>query len=258
MARRFLVFNLILGAALLAIRLFAWPTGPDLLPEGLVAVPGHIDGRHVVVASRLGGRLARVPVTVGECVGEGQVVAELEDAGLAARTREAKRDLKQAREAVRRLSPEPDAARPQPEAASQAALVQAMTRERQAQLRLNRLEADRLRRMITSPFTGVVAAVAVTPGDRLAPGAPVADLVDLETQRFTGRLPDAEAARLRIGLPGDVRLPGRPRRTVPAVVVALAKDPRRSGFSLVTMAFAAEQAPCLLPGQPASALLLSP
>ena len=212
------------------------------------------------------GRIKRLPVAVGDCLVKGQVVAELEDETLLARDRQARHDLEQARGLVRALDSELEPLRQEAGAATdrqamsarEDALRQAKIREGQAQACLDRLETALLAHMIVSPVNGVMAKLPVAVGEDLAVGAPVADIVDLDSLHFTGNLPTAPASWVRVGLPGDVRLAARPHQVLPAVVVALDREPARPGAARVTMTFAGELARCLPAGEAASALIVRP
>lgn len=262
MGKRLLLVNVILGVALVAIRLFFWPAEPERLPVGLVAVDGRIDGQHTMVVTPQTGRVKRLPIAVGDCLVKGQVVAELEDDTLLDRDRQVRRDLEQARARVRFLATELDAlAREsgtgQGLAAKQESLARAKAQEAKAQTVVDQTETALLARLVTSPVNGVVVGVSSAAGDAVVAGSPLASLVDLDTLHFTGHLSETQAAHLRVGLPGDIRPADMPQRPFPAIVTGLTKGQDRPDTVHVTLTFSGELLRCLLPGQTASALILS-
>lgn len=262
MVRRLLIGNLILGAALLVVRLFFWPAQVVPVPKGLVEVAGHIDGRSVLVDAGSSGRVKRLAVSVGDCLVKGQVVAELEDGDLLVQDQSVRADLKASRERVRQAVTDLENLRRdggigEDLAAAQDALAQARAQAERVQQRVDRIETALFARQIVSPVSGAVASLSVAVGSPVEAGKPVASVVDYDSLHFTGGLSEAQGDQLRVGLPGDIRLADLPQHLFPAAVVSLVTGGDQPERVRVSLTFLGEIHSCLLPGQAASALILA-
>lgn len=91
--------NLTLVAGLAAVVLVAAVAGyamlsrPTPLPEGLIQANGRIEGDHVIVASKVPGRIAKLHVREGDTVVPGQVLALIDDTAAQARVNQARAAL---------------------------------------------------------------------------------------------------------------------------------------------------------------------
>lgn len=80
----------VLVAAVVAYAMLSRPTP---LPEGLIQANGRIEGDHVIVASKVPGRIAKLSVREGDTVVPGQVLALIDDAAAQARVNQARAAL---------------------------------------------------------------------------------------------------------------------------------------------------------------------
>ncbi len=71
---------------------------------------------------------------------------------------------------------------------------------------------------IAAPAAGVVATRVVDPGDVVAAGAPLVDLVDLDRVYLKVYIPERWIGRLRLGLPARIWVDAFPDTPFPATV----------------------------------------
>jgi HlyD family secretion protein len=244
------------------------------LPENLVTVDGRIEGRHVLVASRIAGRVKRLAVAPGDVLVKGQVVAELEDDALLDKVVQVRRDLGETLARMHAITRELAASRLDVPPVGQAGGIGGARQGIQAREReLDGLAAQesRLRStleetqvvladmLLTSPVDGVVAGALAAVGDLLAAGAPVAAIVDAGSLYFQAAVPEALASRLRLGLPGRVSVEGCPGRTFPATLGFMAAKaspavaPAGEAGCAIRLFFRDTPVACLPSGQPARA-----
>ncbi len=206
--------------------------------------PGELFADAVDLAPRLPGRLASVPVRLGDKVKEGQLLAKLDDAELThqldeaeaalkasqARGRQASANLELARSELRRKAP---LAADQLVSAQELAELQARVAGLEAQSAAAEAEAAQARaRMgllkkqladtrITAPFAGTISERRLEPGAAVGPTTPVVRLVAEGPLQVRFRVPERDLAVLREGQPlqvraaatGDSRHPGKVSRT---------------------------------------------
>lgn len=162
-------------------------------------LPGEVTGSEdALLAAGEAGIVERVLVDDGDAVRRGQVLVELDRAVLDAQIAQAEAQLDQARSEVARLTRLGDLTTDQ-------AAVNASTSVRTAEANLTMLKARVARTRITAPFSGVVGAVAVEPGEYVQPGAPVARLVALDPVRVSLSVSDRDVVALRDGMEARVR-----------------------------------------------------
>jgi RND family efflux transporter MFP subunit len=159
-----------------------------------LVLPGEVQGsRDATLAAALGGYVEDVRVREGQAVRRGQALV-LVDASLHAAA--AEQALAQAEQAeaeagrVRRLG----------DLASASQLQAAETSARVAAAALDAAEVRHRRAVISAPFDGVVASVAVETGEVAGPGAPVARLVDLDPVEIELAASDRDVVALREGM----------------------------------------------------------
>ena len=211
------------------------------LPEGLIQANGRMEAGHYTVASKVAARVAEVRVQEGDTVAAGQVVVRLEAREIQARVLRARRSLEAARAEVRaaeaaerqasrdarrlrRLAAEGSVSERD---AERAELDRQVARDRLAAARaqvgvaeaaLAEAEVLLAELEIAAPAAGVVATRVVDPGDVVAAGAPLVDLVDLDRVYLKVYIPERWIGRLRLGLPGRVWVDAFPDTPFPATV----------------------------------------
>ena len=193
--------------------------------------------RESAVASRVAGFVSRVPVSVGEQVEAGQVLAELEERPFAIARAAAQATMSVARHgrevaAIRTALAEQAFERLQSLGGSaalsrglledadqelrlaQAALEEAEARIDSARAQAEGAEFDHESREVRAPFAGVVVEQRAQPGAYLREGEPVAMLLDMGSLELVAEVPAGILGGLR---PGDdingMRDSGLPMRT---------------------------------------------
>ena len=171
---------------------------PKLLIAHGTAAPA--TGGTMTLSLQLEGRVTAIAVTAGEAVRAGQTLL-LFEASAASRSAyaQAAGALALARSQqmhVASLLTEKLATR------DQAALADNAASDAQARLELLRQQgADRPTQTLSAPFDGVVAAIAVAPGDRLAAAAPLLTLTRADGLVVTAGIEPAARALVRPGQP---------------------------------------------------------
>lgn len=227
--------------------------------------------RHAVLGATVQGRIAALPVDVGDRVTAGAPVARLEDA-------EARIELAQAIEQARALSHQVTEAEAQhrreqatfrrferelsrqielrgrgivAEGALDIARADreaAEARVAEAAARIERLEADlagaeRLvdrrreavaQTVVTAPFDGIVIARDREVGDVVTPGAAILEMVDPATLILGVRLDESQMARIAPGQQAAVIFDSDPARRHPAAVRRIGRevDPETREFTV--------------------------
>jgi RND family efflux transporter MFP subunit len=198
-------------------------------------VPGTVRStREADVATRVSGTVREVRVDVGDAVGQGAVIARLDDADVLARVRSAEAQAERARAYHRRI-----AALEQDGAATRQELDDAAAGLAAAEAGLDAARAQTEYVTIRAAFGGVVTARHVDPGDLAVPGMPVVTLVRPGSVEIEADLPADRVRDLAAGQRVDVEAPSG--ETLPAVVrsVSPALD-RQSRRARVKLDFAAE------------------
>ena len=204
------------------------------------------------LASGASGAVTRVRVREGDQVREGELLVEVDPALAVARLRVAEAGRTRGEEALAQAKREQDRlatldshmvaavelerARSQvDELTAQLASLEAALAEAKAQLALHRVQA---------PFTGVVAARQVDPGDWVRPGDPVLELVSVGDLEVLVEASSELFGRARRGDVATLVGAGRATAEIAGVVPALSPVSRTLRVRLVPK----EEAPWLLAG----------
>jgi len=166
-------------------------------------LPGEVGGeRDANLAAANGGYVEQVFVADGEEVAEGKVLAYVDAALYRAQLDQAKAQLEQAELELSRLEKLGDLASPAQLDGARTQAKVAAAAQRQAENRLARA-------VIRAPFAGVVANVAVEPGESVAPGAPVVRVVQLDPAVVNLSVADRDIVSLEQGMPVEVTAASR-------------------------------------------------
>jgi len=157
--------------------------------------------QRATLEARVNGRIEKLPVRLGEKVRQGRLVARLEAGEMAARLEQAESSLEQAERDGKRA-----AALLDQQSITRAEFETAQSRQRFAKAAV--LEARTLMGYleVTAPFDGVVTKKWVDVGDLAAPGKPLVELADLTALQIDADLPEATAARVKLGSRLEVRV----------------------------------------------------
>lgn len=189
--------------------------------EGVEAV-GTVAARHdVTVSSEAAGRVVAVRVEVGDRVQPGTLLAEVDPElrQLAVEQAQAQLALAQgnvgkARRDLERNEPlfaKGDIAGTEMENI-RLAFDTATILQRQAEVALKMARRQAADARIESPIAGVVTARFAEAGEMLAPGAPVANIVDLAVVRILLSIPEDQIGAVALGQPAEIHLDPYPER----------------------------------------------
>ncbi|MCC7262208.1 MAG: efflux RND transporter periplasmic adaptor subunit [Candidatus Latescibacteria bacterium] len=196
--------------------------------EGVESV-GTVAARHdVTVSSEAAGRVVAVRVEVGDRVQQGTLLAEVDPElrQLAVEQAEAqlalaRGNLAKARRDLERNEPlfaKGDIAGTEMENI-RLAFDTATVLQRQAEVALKMARRQAADARIKSPIAGVVTARFVEAGEMLAPGAPVANIVDLAVVKILLSIPEDQIGELALGQEAQVRLDPYPERSFAGKVI---------------------------------------
>jgi membrane fusion protein (multidrug efflux system) len=180
-----------------ALRPAAPPVATSAAPSTASAAPVRflvVASQESVLSASTAGRIARVPVGLGEDVRAGQVVASFDCAEIVARREAARAEHEAARvqyEAKMKLQGLQSAAEVEVE------LAAANVNKAQSQIRI--FDAQVAQCSFVAPFSGKVARVHVKVGQGINPGAPVIELVGSGPPKARMNVPSNWLAWLKPG-----------------------------------------------------------
>ena len=189
----------------------------------------------VDVTSKATGRVESIRFRVGDRIGAGALVAELEDDELRQQVHRAEAAIAVARASYRQRRAEHDNAGAELERAeslSQDGLISsqdyeaqktslavvnaqvelAEAQQKQAEAELSELKIRRAQTKIYSPMTGLAARRYVDVGALVSPTTPIIRIVNLSTMVTQGNVPERNIGRLRVGNPATVRVDAMPEQ----------------------------------------------
>lgn len=241
--------RLILGLVVLAvvggIGYGMWQSRDRGLPEGLIQANGRLEGDRMLVATKYPGRLAEVRVHEGDAVKPGEVVARLTSDEIAAKLEAARAAVSAARAQRERAAAagaqaNKDAARYSDLLARgsvdryhteqmQLAAVSARTQLEQSEQQIRQAQAMEreagsvLKELnLLAPAGGVVVSRLREPGEVLAAGGAVLDIVDLNKLYLKVYVPENQIGKVRLGLPARLYTDAFPNQPVDATVTNIA------------------------------------
>jgi RND family efflux transporter MFP subunit len=181
---------------------------------------------HATLEARLSGRIAELPVALGETVQKGQLIARLDAAEVAARLSQAQASLEEADRGWKRTS-----ALFAQQSATRAEYDSAQSRQQIAQSAVAEAKAMMSYVEITAPFAGVITKKWVDVGDLAAPGKPLVNLEDPSALQLWADIPDTLGGNVKSGDRLTVRI-GTATNETEAIVaeVSPAADPDSRTF----------------------------
>lgn len=166
-------------------------------------LPGEVEGfRDAQLAAANGGQVEAVRVREGERVRRGQALMRIDAELYAAQVAQAEAQHEQAAAALERV-------RQLGDLASESQLLDASTGEKVTAAALRQARARLSRALVTAPFDGVIATVAVEEGEFAPPGSPVARLVQLDPVMVSLSVSDRDVISLEPGTPVTVTAAAR-------------------------------------------------
>ncbi len=151
--------------------------------------------RDVVVAAEESGAIVRVLADKGAVVSAGQPIVKIDDRILASQVQQAKAQAELAQETWQRRKRLYE----QDNVGSELAYLQARSQAEQTAAALETLQQRLDRTVVRAPFGGVLDDRMVEVGSMVAPGTPVARVVDLDPVKIQGGVPERYAADVRVG-----------------------------------------------------------
>ena len=149
---------------------------------------------HATLEARVSGRIAVLPVALGETVQKGQVIAQLDAREILARLDQAKAALAEADRDWKRTS-----ALFAQQSATRAEYDSAQSRQQIAESAVAEAQAMMSYVEITAPFTGVIAKKWADVGDLAAPGKPLVNIEDPAVLQLQADVPDALMDNVKLG-----------------------------------------------------------
>jgi RND family efflux transporter MFP subunit len=160
------------------------------------AVLGTVQAKlHATLEAKLSGHIAEMPVTLGETVQKGQLIARLDAGEIAARLEQAKASLDEADHDWQRIS-----TLFAEQSVTRAEYDSAQARQQIAQSAVTEAKAMMSYVDITAPFTGVITKKWADVGDLAAPGKPVVDIEDPSALQIQADVPESLIGNVK---PGD-------------------------------------------------------
>lgn len=155
--------------------------------------------------AKVSGRIAEMPVVLGQKVTRGQLLARLDAAEINARLEQAQARLQQAEREWKRISSlfEQQAATRSEYDATDSSYLVAKAGVAEAQAMMAYVE-------VLAPFDGVVTRKWADPGDLAAPGKPLVDIEDPSALQLEADVPEAIASGIQSGATMAVRVDSLP------------------------------------------------
>ena len=158
--------------------------------------------QHAVIAAKVMGAIEELPVTLGQRVKAGDLLAKIGAGEISARMLQAQSQLNQARSDLERErtllakgASTPDMVKSMED---RFAMTQALVSEAEVMLGYT---------TILAPFDGVVARRPANAGDLALPGMPLLEIEGIGDFQIEAGIPDSLAARLAVGAPLTVEIP---------------------------------------------------
>lgn len=193
-----------------------------------VVVQGQLEPwRAVTLTAQVPGTVEGVPVALGEAVSEGDTVIRLSDESRGEQLEQARAELERAEadlSGASRLRGE-----------NLASQSEYLARKADVAAARARLRAARIALEDTSPkapFNGVLNERPVELGDEVQPGDPLAELVQTNRLKATGRVPQQKAGQLEPGQPVRVVLLDGRQLTGRLTFIASAAHPETRSFRI--------------------------
>jgi RND family efflux transporter MFP subunit len=203
------------------------------LTEHIMIVGNLIGEATVEVVPKVGGRLERVSVRLGDAVTRGQHIAKIEDFEIQEQVKQAQASYEVAAATVRQREADlkfsetnlersrnlygrqllPRQALDDAEATHQASAAQldlARAQFAQAGARLNELKITLTNTQIVSPVNGFVGKRYLDPGGFASTNAPIVSVVDISLVRLVANVVERDLRRVKAGIPARVEVDAYP------------------------------------------------
>jgi RND family efflux transporter MFP subunit len=156
-----------------------------------------VANREVSIASETSGKVISVGVEEGSRVGQGGLVARLDDGVLEAQLHSATASLDNAAGTLKRYEQAPNGV-------TQLQLDNARTQLRTSQAQVEQLKRQISQYTISAPFSGVITARNFDLGAVVSPGTSLATLIDISSLKLEISVPERYVGQFRNGMPVTV------------------------------------------------------
>lgn len=212
---------------------------------------GRVEARLTVdLAFQVGGRLSAFPVSEGQQIDQGSLVASLETQDFERALREARVQLQQAQQNLDRQRTLHDRG-----IASDAALEDAQTAYDLRAVALDNARQNRQYATIEAPFDGLVSRRLVDNFTTISPGQPVVRLQDVGELRVAIQVPESTLALVDENEPREMmaRFPFLPDQTFPLEFRELVAEPDQASQTYTVLFALPNDIPAnILPGMTAN------
>jgi multidrug efflux system membrane fusion protein len=208
--------------------------------ESAVRLRGRTEAaREVSVMAETSGRVISEPIPRGTRVEAGDVLCRLDPGTRPAAVAEARARVSEAEARLAEAQINDRAARALSEggfasdtrvAGAEAAVRSALAAVEAAQAGLAAAETELARVTITAPFGGVLETDTAELGTLLQPGAPCANVIQLDPIRLVGFVPETEVARVAVGAQAGARLASGQTVTGQVIFVSRSSDEQTRTF----------------------------
>ena len=192
--------------------------------------------RAAVIRAEMSGSLVQTFAEKGQSVGQGMVLARIEDSAVREAVLSARAGVRTAEQSVQvaKRNVERAQALAQAGAVSERDLEQARWNATNAEsqladatARLSLAEKQLSNTQVRAPFNGIVADKPASPGDVVSPGTALFTVVDPTRMKLEAAVPAAQIGAVRIGAPVQFTVQGYPGRVFTGQVqrVSPAADP---------------------------------
>jgi multidrug efflux pump subunit AcrA (membrane-fusion protein) len=193
------------------------PGFPDAPPPDAMQFMGVVGAPTLSLGVASGGVVADVPVSEGDAVKAGQLIARVDDTAARAALVEAEAGLQLKQAQLKRLA-ELRRQNSTTDAELQAAEAELRIAEARIAAARNALQATR----VVAPCDGVVSDVAIRPGELAGNGSVLAKLVDLSKLSLSFDLPDQYLPKVKVGQRVKVTVQSVPDETFDATIATIA------------------------------------
>jgi membrane fusion protein (multidrug efflux system) len=166
----------------------------DTVVEDLRAVGTLQPNESVVIAPEISGRVAKIAFREGELVKAGDVLIELDAVMLQAELDKVRSDL-----VLAQANQERSLTLAKQGINTQRARDEAQAAHQAAHANLALAEARLQKTTLTAPLSGVVGLRTVSNGAYVVPGQRLVELVEVDTLKVDFRVPELDAAQLKVG-----------------------------------------------------------
>lgn len=160
-----------------------------------VSVQGSLEAQdNLMVSARIPGIIKSVRVQAGDAVGEGQVIAVLDDEVLAKAIDEAETGLAQVNVLYARQKALWDQ-----KIGTEVQYLTLKNQKEGLEKKLETLRSQVGQALVKAPFAGVIDEVFAKAGSAASPGVPIASLVNTRSLKAVARVPDSYVAFVKAG-----------------------------------------------------------